>query len=192
MNACSIPGCMRKHNAKGYCVAHYKRWRKGMPLEAPMRRTGQDVDRFWEKVERGSGCWKWTAAPMEIGYGTIRFGGKNQSAHRVSYEINVGPIPAGMQVDHICRNRLCVNPAHLRLVTDAQNKQNLALSSANTSGVRGVSWYAARGKWVAYGSVRGRRFQLGYFEDLAEAEAVVSAWRRVNMPYSEMDKKEAI
>jgi len=128
---------------------------------------------------------------MKIGYGGIRFRGKNTTAHRVSYEINVGPIPPGMHVDHICRNRLCVNPAHLRAVTDAQNKQNLAVRSNNTSGVRGVAWYKPRGKWMAKAQVNGKQQYLGYFSDLKDAEAAVTAWRREHMPFSIMDQKKA-
>jgi hypothetical protein len=187
---CQIAGCAREHNAKGYCMAHYKRWRRGADLTAPFIKTGQDVERFWDKVKRGPGCWQWQGKPMDTGYGGIRFGGKNRTAHRVSYELNTGPIPAGMQIDHSCRNRLCVNPAHLRLVTDGQNKQNLDLRSSNRSGVRGVSWYAPRGKWMAKATVAGRQVYLGYFIDLADAEKVVTEWRRVNMPYSLMDQKK--
>lgn len=187
---CAIEGCEREHNAKGYCSAHYRRWRKGADLEAPMIRVGQDEARFWDKVKRGPGCWIWQGAPMVTGYGGIRFGGKNKTAHRVSYELNVGPIPEGMQIDHACRNRLCVNPAHLRLATDGQNKQNMGIASNNKSGVRGVSWYAPRRKWMAKATVAGEQFYLGYFHDLREAEKVVTAWRRENMPYSLMDQKK--
>jgi hypothetical protein len=191
-SACSIPGCERRHDAKGYCSAHYKRWRKGAELNAPVKRVGQDEQRFWDKVQRGEGCWLWQGAPLQTGYGSIRFGGKNQTAHRVSYELHNGLIAAGMQIDHICRTRLCVNPDHLRAVSDAANKQNLgALNARNRSGVRGVSWYAPRNKWFVKATKGGKQFYLGYYTDLREAEKVVVEWRRANMPYSEMDKKKA-
>lgn len=187
---CAIDGCEREHNAKGYCMAHYRRWRKGADLNAPFMRVGQDEARFWDKVNRGPDCWQWTGAPMTTGYGSIRFGGKNNTAHRISYLLNVGPIPEGMQIDHACRNRMCVNPDHLRLATDGQNRQNIGIYSNNKSGVRGVSWYAPRNKWFAKASLAGKQFYLGYFADLAEAERVVTAWRRIHMPYSLMDQKE--
>lgn len=190
---CTVSWCDREHNARGYCLAHYKRWRKGQDLDTPFMRVGQDELRFWDKVTRGPGCWIWQGAPMVSGYGGIRFGGKNRTAHRVSYEINVGLIPAGMQIDHICRNRLCVNPEHLRPVTDAQNKQNLSgLNPSNKSGIRGVSWYARDGKWMAKAALAGEQFYLGYFDDIKEAESVVSEWRRNNMPFSEIDKKKEV
>jgi hypothetical protein len=73
-----------------------------------------------------TGCWLWTAAragggPGKAEYGYLTFEGKNVYAHRVSYEHHVGKIPVGMTVDHKCRNKLCVNPDHLRLLTSEDN-----------------------------------------------------------------------
>lgn len=74
-------------------------------------------ERFWEKVEKTEKCWLWTAYVMPTGYG--RFG--RQLAHRFAYEHLVGPIPEGLDLDHLCRVRHCVNPAHLEPVTRAEN-----------------------------------------------------------------------
>ncbi len=77
-----------------------------------------DVEaRFWSKVDRGPGCWEWTAS-KSTGYGrfTIRKG-TIPVAHRVAWELLRGPIPSGMQLDHLCRNRACVNPDHLEPVS---------------------------------------------------------------------------
>ena len=71
---------------------------------------------FWSKVERTDGCWLWTGGTNN-GYG--RRG--NRYAHRVVYEALVGPIPADMEIDHLCRVRRCVNPAHLEAVPHAEN-----------------------------------------------------------------------
>lgn len=68
-----------------------------------------------------SGCWEWTGGLGSAGYGRITFGGKRDGAHRVSYELYVGPIPAGLEIDHLCRNRKCVNPDHLEPVTRRVN-----------------------------------------------------------------------
>ncbi len=85
------------------------------------------ADRFWEKVQKTEGCWYWTASLRGNGYGQIYIGERpGQSAyiapaHRVAYELLVGPIPEGLQIDHLCRNPRCVNPSHLEPVTSKEN-----------------------------------------------------------------------
>lgn len=69
-------------------------------------------------VDPSSGCWVWTGTRHSAGYG--KFDGR-RLAHRVIYELEVGPIPSGMQIDHLCRNRLCVNPEHMEVVTQREN-----------------------------------------------------------------------
>lgn len=79
-------------------------------------------DRFWSKVvETPSGCWEWQAARDKDGYGRIGNGGRTFATHRIAYRWFKGPIPSWLQVDHGCRNRACVNPAHLELVTGQVN-----------------------------------------------------------------------
>jgi hypothetical protein len=68
------------------------------------------------------GCWLWTG-DLRDGYGQVWFEGKHRIVHRVVYEYLVGPIPAGLQTDHLCRVRACSNPAHLELVTNKVNAQ---------------------------------------------------------------------
>lgn len=79
--------------------------------------------RFWAKVNKTDTCWLWTASTNK-GYGQIRLGGSSRKmllAHRVAYEMLVGPIPEGLQLDHLCRVTLCVNPKHLEPVTLQEN-----------------------------------------------------------------------
>lgn len=80
------------------------------------------ADRFWPKVVRDpdTGCWEWTGATAR-GYGQIWSAGQRVYAHRLAYELLVGPIPEGLELDHLCRNRPCVNPRHLEPVTHRVN-----------------------------------------------------------------------
>lgn len=77
--------------------------------------------RFWAKVDKGGDCWNWTAAKIWSGYGKFQFNGSSVGAHRVAWTLLRGPIPEGLTVDHLCRNRACVNPAHMELVTRGVN-----------------------------------------------------------------------
>ena len=81
-----------------------------------------DEERFWDKVERlDDGCWLWTASTYGHGYGQFGQDGRKFAAHRIAYELLVGPIPQGLVLDHLCRVRHCVNPAHLRPCTNREN-----------------------------------------------------------------------
>lgn len=83
------------------------------------------IDRFWAKVmpEPNSGCWLWTAQISTNGYALLCVAGRRVRAHRFSYELHKGPIPAGLQIDHTCSVRCCVNPDHLDAVTQRENNR---------------------------------------------------------------------
>jgi hypothetical protein len=87
------------------------------------------AQRFWAKVEVDhEGCWLWTAALDSVGYGVFSIGGnRNAKAHRWLYESAFGPIPNGLECDHLCRVRRCVNPNHIELVT---HRENIARSNS--------------------------------------------------------------
>lgn len=111
----------------GLCSNHYGqhvRKHGKFPRQTPQ-------ERFWAKVDKNGPvpeykpelgpCWIWQGAPKREGYGEFHFEGRKQYAHRLSYQWSVRPIPDGLHIDHLCRVRICVNPAHLEPVTTLEN-----------------------------------------------------------------------
>ena len=92
----------------------------------PTRRITPPLIRVVTKIDfdTTSGCWQWLGAVDSVGYSSFRLTKTppvTKRAHRWLYELIVGPIPAGLVLDHLCRNKLCVNPDHLEPVTNAEN-----------------------------------------------------------------------
>lgn len=122
---CLVDGCNKRVKARGWCNPHYMNWwRRGDPLAYAVVPT--EAELFDAKVNRTQTCWLWTGAVDKVtGYGQFRGHGRLRKAHRVSYERDVGPIPAGLDLDHVyangCRHRHCVRPDHLEPVTRAEN-----------------------------------------------------------------------
>jgi hypothetical protein len=84
----------------------------------------QRLERRTAPPAHAGDCWQWQGTGTRTGYGQIRVGGKGTPmayVHRIAYELMVGPVPEGMEVDHLCFNRGCLNPEHLEPVTRAEN-----------------------------------------------------------------------
>jgi hypothetical protein len=105
---------------RGYCSKHHQRWRAhGDPLGFAVRATPEE--RFYSYVDRSGDCWQWTGSVASHGYGYFGVNYKTVYVHIFAYELLVGPIPEGLKLDHLCRNRSCCNPAHLEPVTNRTN-----------------------------------------------------------------------
>lgn len=111
-------------------------------------------------------------------------------AHRLSYKFTRGPIPDGMQIDHICHNRACVNPEHLRLATNKQNMENPAgLRVDNTSGHQGVTWDRSCGKWKANVHHNGRNVSAGRYASKEAAAQAVARKRCELFTHNDADRE---
>jgi hypothetical protein len=147
------------------------------------------LDRLNLYTDKAGDCWLWTATQNPSGYGQIKVGGKMVRAHRVAYELEHGPIPDGLIIDHICHTPACVRPEHLRPATRKQNQENRAGAQANNkSCVRGVSWNAASKKWAAQVQHNGRKVHIGYFATVEEAESAAIAKRLELFTHNDTDR----
>lgn len=188
---CSKEGCVGKHKARGLCDKHYVAAR--MAGELPQETTyayldslnnkvyGEQKahvtsveDRLKAKTQSGAGdnpCWNWVGGKCSSGYGQMSVNNRSELVHRLSYELYVGTIPTNYDIDHLCHNRACLNPAHLRAVTRSENLQNRsAVQKRNVSGVKGVYRQPGRDKWLVTIGHQGKNLYVGTYKTLEEAK----------------------
>lgn len=149
------------------------------------------IERFWSYVDQSGDCWLWTGARCGRAnlYGSFS-SPVGTSAHRFAYAHFVGPIPAGMQVDHraTCPKH-CVNPAHLRLATPKQDQENRLGAQRNSgSGVRGVSWDRHHGKWVGKVQHHGKKHCAGFYDNIEDAREAVRLKRIELFTHNDADR----
>lgn len=134
---CLVADCGRAPVARGLCDRHWRRWRRHGDIAIVKLVKGNEPQRFEAYTILGpvpqyapelGPCWLWTRQLTSNGYGKFN-AGDQQLAHRWSYEFHIAPIPAGLELDHLCRIRRCVNPWHLEPVTTLVNRRR-ALEAA--------------------------------------------------------------
>lgn len=177
---CTIPGCGKKLIARGWCAMHYWRWReRGDVRWEPTPPTRSE--RFWKNVQTGEGCWLWLGRTTDYGYGIFTWAHNDpRGAHRAAWELEVGPIPEGLNVCHHCDNPPCVrpnHPDHLFLGTQGDNVRDCVVKGRSNfqrphTWAKGESHYAAKLTQCDADEIR-RRFDNGERKtDLARAFGV--------------------
>jgi hypothetical protein len=115
-------------------------------------------------VDPETGCWIWNSLDRH-GYGTVRFEGSLHLAHRLMYERTIGPVPEGLDLDHLCRNRACANPDHLEPVTRKENVARGLMVGLRTHCKNGHPWIEENK--IATGDGRHERCRICHREDSA-------------------------
>lgn len=148
------------------------------------------TERFWAKAQKGPDCWLWTGAISSTGYGSFWGPSGSRGAHRIAYEMAVGPIPEGLDLDHMCSTRACVNPSHLRPVTRKQNMEHLQGPTVrNSIGALGVRYDKRSGRYVVAIGHNRRRVHGGSFLTVEEAEQAARNLRLKFFTHNDADRK---
>jgi hypothetical protein len=122
VTVCTVDGCERSVKARQLCKPHYQRWQRSGSTDLRKPELFMTpIQRIHAKAVLSGDCWLWTGAIDNGGYANFRHDGRSQKAHRVLWELLNGPVPEGLELDHLCSVRHCVNPDHLEPVTHVEN-----------------------------------------------------------------------
>ncbi|MDJ0321833.1 HNH endonuclease signature motif containing protein [Pseudarthrobacter sp. PS3-L1] len=185
---CSYPGCERPHYGLGLCKPHHRQQWRGQELRPVIDRSLSPEQRLWNSVEKTQSCWLSNSKLTHDGYARVWVNGVNVYAHRFAYELLVGPIPEGLQIDHRCFVHNCVRPAHLRPATDKQNQEHLSGALRNSAtGVRGVHWDKKNCRYVAQVRHNRKTIYLGRYDSIEEADSAARAKRAELFTHDDAD-----
>lgn len=200
MKTCTVEECDGKRVGRGYCNRHWLKWRRyGDPLGSfdwPSRMdrflalTNKDAPPPSDMPELGN-CWNWVGFINGPGYGMFNMGSGTIVSSRAAWILFNGEIPNGMVIDHVCRNRKCVNPSHLRTVTRGQNSKHRDSQSSTSSGYRGVYFDKESGRWRANATFKYKRYHIGYFDDVEDAAEAVRNFRNQIHTHNYLDRRAA-
>jgi len=141
------------------------------------------VSRFFAKFKMGRGCWQWRGSVTDKGYGHFHMDGKGYQAHRVAYMLFVSKIPDGKCIDHLCRNRACVNPNHLEVVTWKENiLRGIGFSAVNSRKTRCIRGHKLSGHNLIIRSYDGTRM----CRQCANYTARKGYWKMRGVDYTEL------
>ena len=175
VNRCSVPDCSRVAHCRTWCELHYTRWRHHGDVNI-VRKTGPKPTpaepRFWQRIlVSPHGCWLWQGA-LVGGYGAF----EHTSTHRWAYLHFVGQIPIGKELDHLCRNRACANPAHLEPVTRKENlRRGINRNSIKTHCIHGHPFTPANTRVPKSG---GRQCKTCESYRWRQTQRPVGGWRK--------------
>ena len=179
-NGCKIDGCDNtSKGARGFCAKHYQRFLKYGDPHAGITKYSGWREALEKRVARDGDCIVWTGHKNQHGYGRVQVGGNRlRVVHHLAWEQAHGPVPEGMEIDHVCFNRACINVDHLRPVTKSDNARHRRGAQPNSkSGVRNVHAYSG-GRWYVRLKVKGKRLHFGIYDTIEEAEQVAIRARR--------------